>query len=167
MLLYRNLKKAINLTGRTINSGGAFSSYYKYNKTQGIKVLYSDGHRSIKALRNSQVWKRATRENTLLRKCKQRYYYIPQTFGVYPIKIGYKYYPGIVMQHIHGFFLEANETDNPEADIVLKKLHRQLSRKGIYHGDLHGENVIVTETNTCYVIDFTYDLIELDTGFNL
>lgn len=166
--LSRNLKKSINLSGKRIRSGGAFSSYYKLNKTQGIKVLYSDGHKSVKALRNSLVWRRATKENTLLRKCKQRYFNIPHSYGVSPVKIGKCYYPGIMMQHIDGILLTYLETiQDTDKQIISEKLSNVLSKVGIYHNDLHWGNIILAKDKiTYYVIDFTYDLVELDNGQN-
>ncbi len=165
LLIHRNLKKSINLTGRNIDSHGAFSSYYKYNDTQGIKVLYSDGHTTIQCLRKSQVWRRATKENKLLRKCKERWYNIPQAFGVFPIKIGRHYYPGIVMQHIYGKTLHDSHHSFEKKIEIINTVNMDLIERGIYHDDLHKGNIIVNN-GTYYVIDFTYDLIWLDNGHN-
>lgn len=165
-LLYRNLKKSINLTGYNNLSGGAFSNYYKYNNSQGIKVLYSDGHKTIKALRKSRVWQRATKENTTLKKCRQRYSFIPNAYGVFPIKIGKYYYPGICMQHISGITLNSLSKNNSDEWLkIYKNIDRCLRKRGIYHDDLHPGNIMLSN-NVYYVIDFTHDLIWLDNGYN-
>lgn len=159
----RSLKRSINLTGLSPNSGGAFSSYFQYNSTQGIKVLYSDGHKTIKSLIKSKVWQRATKENTLLRKCKQRYNNIPKTYGVYPIKAGLYYYPGIVMQHINGKTLhDARQYNSKQRQDIINKIYHALEKRGILHLDLHRGNVMICkDTNNYYVIDFTFDLVEI------
>lgn len=159
-----NIYKSINFTGRKNFSGGTFGGYYKYSKNIGIKVLYSNGHKTIISLKNSRVWRRATKENTLLKKCKKRYGFIPNGFGVFPIKIGKYYYPGICMEHIHGKTLYdiAPKADHSQLIISIDKA---LRKQGIYHDDLHKGNIILS--NDCYyIIDFTYDLIWLSTGFN-
>jgi RIO-like serine/threonine protein kinase len=168
LIINRNLKKSLNLTGYSIHSSGAFCSYFKYNDTQGIKVLYSDGYRSIKALRRSLLWRRATKESTLLKKCKERLLSkgftslnIPKTYGVHVIKVGKLYYPGIVMQHITGNTANCIPVEN--WDSVRDTINKQLRRKGIYHSDIHKGNVIWNdEENTWYVLDFTFDLVGLD-----
>lgn len=163
----RNLKRSINLTGLNSYSNGAFCSYYLYNATQGIKVFYSDGHKTIKALRKSRVWKRATKENSTIKKCKLRYYYIPEAYGTYPIKIRDRYYPGIVMQHIYGKTLsEMNYSDDIWKHII-NVTTRALKYRGIQHDDLHKGNIIWNiDTKRYYVLDFTPEYIWLDNGYN-
>lgn len=166
----RNLKKSINLTGQSAHADGAFCNYFKYNEEEGIKVLYSDGHKTIQSLRNSNVWRRATKEHKLLVKCKERYHNIPGSFGVFPIKIGKYYYPGIVMQHIPGKMLHMHPSyDSDRKHEIILLLHKELKKVGIHHDDLHGGNILVDDCDVgvvYWIIDFTYDLIVLDDGYN-
>lgn len=163
MIVKRNLKRSINLTYYNTDVGGAFSSYYKYNDTQGIKVIYSTGYKTIKQLRKSKYWRLATLENTLLKKCGQRYKNIPKTYGVFPIRVNNKFYPGIVMQHIKGYTLDKSCMTEEEKWKLKNDLLNSLKRKGIIHHDLHYNNVMVcSDTHTYYVIDFTVGLITLD-----
>lgn len=162
LITKRNLKKAFDLTRLDRHSHGSFSSYFKYNKTQGIKVLISPGHPSIKSLRKSNIWRAATRENTLLKKAKKLYQFIPISYGVVPIRIGKKYYPGIVMQHINGKLLckdEMTTGTNLKTKITLRKM---LYKLGIIHNDLHGANIILcSDTNKYYVLDFDPEFIQI------
>lgn len=164
MIQKRNLKRSLNLSGRTPYSGGAFCSYFQYNDTQGIKVLFTDGYTRIKSLRKSMVWRHATLENSYLRKCGARVDNIPKAYGVYPIKIGRKYYPGIVMQHINGHTLKQARGLTVEQKYELRdKLSIALQKKNIRHHDLHLSNIIVcSDSKKYYVIDFTVGLITLD-----
>jgi RIO-like serine/threonine protein kinase len=155
----RNLKRCIKLDQQSSYAGGAFSTYFKYNSTQGIKVLYSQGHRSIKALRRSNVWRSATKEHSLLKKCKHLYHKIPKTYGVWPIKIAGIYYPGIVMEHIHGIMLETHGLNKKlnwdGVNAIIKSIDKTLKKYDIYHGDLHSQNIMINAyTNDYYILDF-------------
>lgn len=161
----RNLTRAINLTHYDSFSGGAFSAYYKLNPSQGIKVLISPGHKTIKSLRRSNVWRLATKENKLLKNCKKRYQYIPHSYGVFPVKIVNHYYVGIIMQHINGKLLCKVATTTGANLKIKTNLRKALHKHGIYHEDLHGANIIFCEdTKKHYILDFDSTLVFLRDG---
>ncbi len=145
--------KTLNLTQAKEHGSGVYGVYYKLNVKQGVKVVGDKGHKTVKKLKSSAVWRHATKETTLLRRCKKLYNLIPKSYGTVPVKIKDRYYPGIVMQHIDGDIL-FDIMPMAKSNIICDALVKKLEDVGIFHDDLHSSNVISCN-NKYYVIDFS------------
>lgn len=162
-------KRALDISGYQALAEGAFSYYYKLNKTQGLKVLRDEGYKTIKSLRKSRDWTYATRESTLLRKARRKVSFIPRFFETVPVKLDGVYYAGIILEHIEGKlamdYYPDNSHDNPNEEWieVRDKLLDKLADNHIYHDDLHSENVIIcANSKVHYVIDFSPDFVDIE-----
>lgn len=159
ILLDGNVAKTLNLTQVKEHGSGVYGVYYKLNVKQGVKVIGDRGHKTIKKLKASLVWRHATKETSLLRRCRKLYNLIPKSYGTVPVKIKNCYYPGIVMQHLDGDVL-SDITSPSKGDIICTEIIHKLEDVGIFHDDLHSSNVI-SLNNKYYVIDFSPYHVEI------
>jgi hypothetical protein len=92
------------------DGSGSYGWYFYCGRGVGVKVVYStryeqdEGHRTIKELRGSPLWNAARREMRVLIKVEESGI-TPKPYCLKPVKRGYKWYPGIFMEHIEGVSL--------------------------------------------------------------
>lgn len=145
---------------------GCYGTYYRISPTVGMKLLNVEPYKSVKDLIQSRHWRTAYKEYHLL-KDAQKSGFTPKPYRVVAVKYleedsiepGYRYQPGIMMQHINGD--EGDDYVSLEAATrVAKKLERLT---GLIHDDFNGHNVKVEYYSTgkvkkYWLIDFSPDV---------
>ena len=159
----RTIKLKSSLTNKNCKEGG-YGLYCKVSKRRGVKVIdyYGSSYTTIKSLKRSSAYKDAVKELNLLKKARKRSNLVPNGYEVVAVKIPgvYRIYVGILMLHIPGKVVGncANmewDSYNISCGPSLKEtLEDKLKSKGIYHSDLHDENVIYRK-GKFYAIDFS------------
>ncbi len=143
---------------------GMFGSYVRAGKKRGIKILYGSYDR-LEALKHSDEYKAACKEAALLRLIRHRGFKgVPKCYGVIVIcrkrSLGNRpyYNVGIVMQHLGSTRLAdaipSADRDHP----IANRLRMKMEKFGIYHGDLHANNIMVYK-GRYYAIDFSFSAI--------
>jgi tRNA A-37 threonylcarbamoyl transferase component Bud32 len=115
---------------RSRGTSGCFGTYYRLNKSVGAKEITH-----IQKKRSSKI------EYNNLKEARRRCRLVPKPYLL--LQIGKNYI--IFMEHIEG-----KKAYNLEAIEILKK---HLRAKGIFHRDLHQQNVINSD-GTYRPIDF-------------
>jgi RIO-like serine/threonine protein kinase len=144
--------------------GGAFGRYVKLSPSLGIKLIYTKhdyygdnaskrlkGFRSIAKAIQSWAWREANIEADLL-FAAQDSGVVPRCYGATVVMVGSRYHVGILMQHLGGKPL--SEHENYDSVEVFDYLHDKLEELGIYHGDLHEDNIMVYR-GKYYAVDFS------------
>ncbi len=154
------------LKGSSKKSGsGLYAHYYILNdKSRGIKLFkdkFTTFNRAMKSTRHAS----ALLEYFTMAKASKRVSIVPKPYGVYVILFRNFYRVGILMQHISGISLEKKlkkekkhikgiHFDYP----IIQKLKVILKKKGIFHYDLHDDNIIYSK-GKYWVIDWDFEEI--------
>lgn len=117
--------------------GGAYGVYVRLTRSLGVKIIRG---------RNSP--EDATKEyETLVEAWKRVPRLVPKPVGVVAIMWEGEQHYGVVMQHIDGKTLTKHYKENySRINSKTYKLRELLSKKGIRHDDLHGNNAMVVKT---------------------
>jgi len=142
----------------TYSGNGSFGIYMRISNSKGIKLLYYE-FETMKSALDSLYFKEAIEEARLLEEGKRRYSNIPTCYGVRIIWYERRYRIGIVMQYLEGTVVQNIPDFTIEMRNVIKE---ELKNKGIFHRDLHHENIIFAD-GKYWVIDFTPSNISIET----
>lgn len=161
--------KVIDMEDLNFKAGGAHGSYYTLNRKVGIKILsdcyYSSLSEVKKVIRSSDASEEFKCLKTAYSKSKNGL--LPKALFLVIVKERlyddrhkeYVYYIGYAMQHINGTILSKKRKSYRES--VIKKLFADLASKGIYHSDLHSENIIISNRKP-YAIDFDPSFVSFE-----
>jgi tRNA A-37 threonylcarbamoyl transferase component Bud32 len=149
--------------------GGAFGKYVKLSPSLGIKLIYTKGEyyddmrkfkgfRSISKAIQSWTWREANIEADFL-FAAQESGVVPRCYGATVVLVGSRYHIGILMQHLGGKALADHE--NYDSVEVFNYLHDRLEDLGIYHGDLHEDNIMVYR-GKYYAVDFSPYFVNME-----
>jgi len=145
----------IHIVSGRADGKGAFSKYYIKSPRVGLKVIvacgsfgiYGRAHPKIdstKLLCKSHLWRSAKEEFKLLTKAYNKCSLFPKPYELCVAKIGKYVYPAIKMEHINGPSLyKAKGIKSYQKDDLVEDLEDYLRTLGIYHDDLHDNNIIV------------------------
>lgn len=169
--------KILTIKNSKADAAGKIGQYIRINKGVGVKVVGFKGCQSVKSLLKSKNWKKAEDEAKFL-KIVGDAGLSPLSYGVHPVKFKGRYFAGIFMDHIDsdslnnitpsGVFTNGTKvyvdkngylTDKDNGLPIMKYLKTNLSKIGIYHSDIHGENVLIDQNNRVWLIDFSADYI--------
>jgi len=143
------------------SSKGSYGSYFKLNRSKGVKVLRGS-FKSIIAAMNSRKMEAAIQERDYLNKAYNSHDPIsPYCHGVTLIQSGSNIRIGIVMQHLGEMTLRNCVLNEDEKDEIIESLEHMLLERGIDHRDLHEDNVMIKD-GKYYAIDFSPDYITLE-----
>lgn len=161
--------KLIDVSEKTPNGEGAYSSYYKLSRTTGVKALndcwYSKkGAEKASKSKSRNAWYSARRELALLERAHPSGI-TPKPIAVVLVKdVDWDdrkcYKPGILMEHIPGKPLWKTNADYIYGGTSVSTwVDEKMRGVGVAHNDLHGGNLIVTtrgkKITKVRVIDFT------------
>jgi hypothetical protein len=180
-LSVRRYRRGLEFDDSRIPSG-AYSVYFR-NRSIGIKVLRTSyhgrfgigGYKSPKRVRLSPAWQDAIDEFAALRIADSTGH-TPIPYCVRVVRLGKKYYPAILMEHINGMplgdFCYSQGLTPAQERLIYRGLDEiekvLLQRCGIDHSfDSGGNNAIVAEhrgnrVKRLKLIDFSPGLIEID-----
>ena len=135
----------LNKKNKVYASGG-FGSYYRISKQTGVKIIRDNYFTSLKDL-NSVIEK----NDSVIKEASIGILADQLTKGIEIVKIGKKYYLGIVQKH----FEQTNTYDLSVKD--FDKIRKSLKKKNVIHGDLHEGNILFKSKSNYKVIDFDPD----------
>lgn len=168
-LVIENKKYKVKCSGK-----GVYGSYFKLNKTRGIKVFThlkkKDPNEIINKKSFRMVKKEFKNQNMIYKKLP---HFVPKAFKVVIVQISPKYYaPAIIMSHVEGKPLYKTIPKRKQAIMVGNKikhislyerglpvekfLANKLKSVGFRHGDLHLNNIILTQNHKLKMIDFRF-----------
>jgi len=132
---------------------GAHGEYIKLSRNVGVKIIHSKPFKTIAKAHNSQAYKRALEEVSIL-ECAKESGVVPLCYGVslFNTKEGYRV--GVLLQHLGSVTLEQYMEDNDDIIDQVETIHEALAECGIEHNDLHATNILVYK-NKLYAIDFS------------
>lgn len=147
---------------------GAYSYYIKISPKKGIKILAKKSNfKTLKSLMSSGFKRQASREFNLLHLLSKKTNITPKGERIVYLKDlnSKKVYIGILMDHVQGKSLVKLYNKNPKrrysfngkkylASNLRNHLERFLKTKGVFHRDLHFNNIFVTDSGKVKVIDF-------------
>lgn len=169
MTLRTRIYKKIQRRGRRRLPSGSFGTYYQISAKKGIKLYIGACDPDDEYLQH--VLKCAYNEVYAYREARKRYPFVPKCYGVQVIKTKYGFQVGIILQHLGDKTLadvgygRIHEYDESRSSSPFKnrypcdELSKQLADKGIYHGDLHGRNLMYYR-HKLWVIDFGMTIFE-------
>ncbi len=134
---------------------GAYGSYFRLNKRQGIKILRAacvkerPGRPGLTVDRYE--WTRATNEVAMQNFAHSQGVAV-RCGGVVVVRWKKYLYLGLLMKHLDGGCL--GDQSEIAWNSVQNPLNRALMRVGLYHRDLHEFNVVRSHRGRWYAIDF-------------
>lgn len=156
---------------------GSQGIYIQYNHIKGIKIILKDAKgktlylRDKNELKSHSLWLTTKNEFEYLKQAEKSLI-TPKAYGLTIVKINGCYYPGIIMQHIHGEPLYIAKpmkklkdqvdkfgkillTNNSTKGIsLISYIKKRLKKYKIQHLDLNSSNILITKSNKFKVIDF-------------
>jgi len=159
----------VSKTKSKYSSGGANGVYFQLNNRKGIKTVqsYNGEPEYFKTKREAQ---KSQWIDELELECKvqsEAYRRAPavvcKPYGVKAIRLSQGWVVGIEMEHLGRVTLEDS---GKNFDNVMFNLCEKLEKAGIYHHDLHENNVMVSKTRI-KVIDFDPHLVAFDKEENI
>lgn len=176
MVINKN-KNYFNIKKKKSDASGKIGQYIKLTNLFGVKLIGFWGCDSVVNLKKSITWKKALKEAEWL-KFVNASKLSPNCYGVYPVKFKGRFFAGIFMDHINGsslnsitkngifqqgskIYVSKNGIINLKNNKIpiIKFLKNKLTKIGINHFDIHGENVLVDKNNKIWLIDFSSDYI--------
>lgn len=156
-------------------SSGAHGEYMQLSSTVGFKVLFTiEGYGELsKPTLLRRIGREIEEFNTLktaYQKCNK---FVPKPLNftvmeemipdnyVYSWGDTYIYHVGYTMTHVKGKLLSNLRYNKKKKKSIVTKLYAKLAERGVYHKDLHSENVIING-NKAVAIDFDPDYVEFE-----
>lgn len=135
---------------------GVHGAYVKLSNTMGIKVIHSKPFRTQAKAYRSQAYKLAVRESYNLQVAYDSGV-VPRCYGIMLVKTKAGYRVGVLMQHLGATPLA--KSDFYDSHEVFDDLTERLKEVGIYHADLHEDNIMVYR-GKFYAVDFSPQSID-------
>jgi|GEM_PF-5556526 len=133
-----------------LSISGIHGAYIKLSPSVGIKIVHSPAYRSKAKAYRSRAYRRAKEESETLQYAYETGV-VPRCYGVMLVKVKSGFRVGVLMQHLGTLTLSNSEFyDNAD---VFDDINDKLKEIGIFHGDLHEDNVMVYR-GKFYAIDF-------------
>lgn len=130
---------------------GVHGTYYKLSPHVGIKLIHSKVYPSVKRALASRAFRLASDEAAILVHAEETGV-VPKCYGVTVVSVKSGFRVGVLMQHL-GQTTLADTEHYDDADIY-DQLMESLEEVGIYHGDLHEDNIMVYR-GKFYAVDFS------------
>lgn len=137
---------------------GAHGSYIKLSPSLGLKVIHSVKYKSRAKAYRCRAWREARLEAELLDIAFESGV-VPRCYGATLVKVKSGFQVGVLMQHLGSTTL-SNSKFYDEFD-VQEDINNKLEELGIYHGDLHEDNIMVYR-GKFYAIDFSPNCVSID-----
>lgn len=137
---------------------GQHGWYVKLSPSVGVKVIKSSIYKSKAKAYKSRAYRLATQESANLQLAFETGV-VPRCYGVTIVKVKRGYQVGILMQHLGTLTLSNSEFY--DTFDIYEGICDKLEEVGIYHQDLHEDNVMVYR-NKFYAIDFSPLCVTLD-----
>lgn len=140
-------------------SAGAHGYYIKLSPSLGVKVIHSPIYRNKTKAYKSFAWREARLEARILDMAFETGI-VPRCYGATIVRVKGGYRLGVLMQHLGNKTLGESAHYYDESDISVA-IHEKLEEIGIYHQDLHEDNIMVYR-GKFYAIDFSPNCVTLE-----
>jgi RIO-like serine/threonine protein kinase len=138
---------------------GAHGRYVKLSPSLGIKVIHSPLFKSIAKAYKSHAYRQAKKEAELLTSAFESGV-VPRCYGVTLVKIGNRFKVGVLMQHLGSTPISESDFYDQVSE-AYDEINDSLMELGIYHNDLHEDNIMVYR-GKFYAVDFSPKCVETD-----